>query len=345
MKWSTSGTVVWNTTGSAEMNSTLSVWANDEYVYFTGQTDTLDIRKYEYPTVSPNSYGSGGGQGVYDMMGPSNYYYTVGSINDSSDANLTLVKCYNFYEGISTHPDSKGLWAYEFDEGQNEFGYDIWVDDIGIYTLGCSEDNLGIEKMLLICWYFSGGMEWKAEWSVPSYNIVGKSVIANEGNLYTLGTKQLKNTSDSDVVLMGWDNDGNQLWNTTWGDSGHEIAESMWMLQNSIYCVGHTEGKVFMVEFNQTGGFVENHTVPELYHYGDFNKMWGDDSNLYLTGYRNTPNGDTSLVLLSFGDGTTNVIPGYSIAIVLSVIGIPSLLIIIHLKRKQGKKKDILRLS
>ncbi len=335
MKWTTSGHVIWNTTGSEEIISTLSIWANEEYVYFTGLENAQDTEKYEYPTAYPNSYGSGGGTGVHDMMGYSDRYYSVGFINDSVDANLTLVKCYNFYEGISTHPDSMGLWAYEFDDNQDEYGYDVWVDETGIYTLGYSEDEFGNQKLLLLDWYFSGGMNWKKEWSLPSYNIIGKSVVAKDGNLYTLGTIQLNNTQESDIVLIGWDNDGNVLWNSTWGGSGAEIAESMWILQNSIYCVGQTDGQVFMVEFDQNGDFVENHSIPELYHYSEFNQMWGDESNLYIAGYTNTTEGDTSLVLLSFGEGITNAIPGYSIVSLVGILAMTFLLLTIRVKRKR----------
>jgi hypothetical protein len=91
-----------------------------------------------------------------------------------------------------------------------------------------------------------------------------------------------------------------------------------------------------MVEFNQTGDFVENHTIPEFYHYSDFNKMWGDDSGLYLTGYTHTPQGNTSLVLLRYGseDNPNRRIPGYSIIFIVGILGITTLILTSQLRRK-----------
>jgi len=348
MKWNRNGRNLWHTLGIFTGISTVSLWADSEYAYLLGMhpfSNYTSLRNdlSQYTAQSKHEfsvYFVHREEFLFDIMGYENRYYTVGYITNSSqenpNINMTLVKWYDAYMGVSPQQDSRGLWAYEFDENQDEIGYDLWVDDTGIFTLGYTEDHLGNQKMLLMQWYFSGGMKWKKVWSIPSCNIVGKSVIAKDGNLYTLGTKQLNNTSDSDLVLIGWDENGNELWNSTWGGSDPEIAESVWIVQNSIYCVGHTNGRVFMVEFNLEGDFIRNHTIPEVFHYSDFNRIWGDDNCLYITGYSITPQEDTALELLQFFPNGIRRIPGNSSYILISIIALCVAILMIHLMYKKS---------
>lgn len=348
MKWNKNGRNLWHTLGVFTGNSTISLWADSEYAYLLGfhpfsNNTSLRNDLNQYTAQSEYEFSFfwvHREEFQFDIMGyeNENRYYTVGYITNSSqenpDINMTLIKWYDAYQGVSPYLDSWGLWAYEFDEGQDEIGYDVWVDDSGIYTLGYTEDQFGNQKILLIEWYFSGGMKWKKEWSVPPYNIIGKSIVAKDGNLYALGIKQLNNTLDSDLVLISWDEDGNELWNSTWGGPDPEIAESVWIVQNSIYCVGHTNGKVYMTEFNLDGNFIRNHTIPEVYHYSDFNRIWGDENCLYITGYSITPQGDSALELLQFYPEGIRRIPGESPYILISIIALCETVLMIHVKRK-----------
>jgi len=347
MKWTKNGFLLWKTIGSAETNSTLSIWADQDFVYFTAITQYLYSNVYQYPTNGELSFAAvSGPRFYYDLMGYNNYYYIVGSRNESANVDLTLVKCYDVYQGVSSHPDSMGLWAQEFGEQGIEIGYDVWVDESGIYSLGFSTSYSENKDLLLIQWDWAGNLHWNRTWSIPFKNVIGKSVIAKDDMIITLGMIQSNSTGDSDVLLVCWDEEGNELWNNTWGGSGSEIAESVWILQNSIYCIGHTDRKVFVVEFNQTGDFVENHSVPELYHNSEYSKIWGDESSIFITGYTFTSNGDTALELLKFDpEGTEGkVILGYSFVCVISIVSISLLIFILQMKgliKKRNKEGGV----
>ncbi len=171
-------------------------------------------------------------------------------------------------------------------------GRDIVFDVDGNTYLAGKEYNTsrGVFDIIIAKYNSSGNQEWKSTWQHTSGSIGYGIAMDSSQNLYITG--YAKNTStDYDIVLLKYSNNGVYQWNRTWGgnfdDKGYGIVINN---TDDIFITGSTEsygtfGDVVLLKFNSTGNF-------EWYkNFGgtdtDVGKNLDIDShgNVYITGY------------------------------------------------------------
>ncbi|MFX0094542.1 MAG: hypothetical protein ACFFBD_22595 [Candidatus Hodarchaeota archaeon] len=129
------------------------------------------------------------------------------------------------------------VWGNASDE--KCFG--IAADDIGdIYLVGYSSSNHYSTDLLIMKWSSKGYPLWYKTWG-GSFSNQGIDIdIDPRGNIYTVGstgTTALK----SDLLLVKWNREGNQLWNQTWGTTYQEEGEGIALGKDGIYTFGYTD--------------------------------------------------------------------------------------------------------
>jgi len=169
---------------------------------------------------------------------------------------------------------------------------DIWVNDSFIYTVGFTSNGNGSEQSaLLVKWGIDGSLIWNR--SADFYGYDAYNGIWCDGNyLYTAGNLENSSDSTTDILLVKWDSDGNQLWNRTWNNGNYEYAFNIWGYTSDLYVVGYTVdstflgGDLLLMKWNTDGDLIWNRTWQWDYSSGSGGlDVWCNSSVIYTAGY------------------------------------------------------------
>ncbi|MHA1371066.1 MAG: PKD domain-containing protein [Promethearchaeota archaeon] len=277
------------------------------------------------PSVLWNStWGSNDTDTFNDIWSDGNYIYTVGT------------QYYLWYESdlvlVKWALNGSVIWniTWDFDGGFDD-GFGIWGYGNYIYTVGSVENTSSTDWDLnLIKWDADGNIIWNVTWDENFNYEMGWDIWGCGTFIYTIGSKNDAGFA-SDVLLIKWDLDGNEIWNVSWGTPGIiEGRYSVWCDGSYIYGAGNTENQngtfnSLLLKWDPTGLLIWNTTW-----YQDFdNELWGissDGIDLYTTGYAlntSTNNPDVLLIKWSMDGalqwaqtlGFLNESGGYSLAV------------------------------
>ena len=196
----------------------------------------------------------------------------------------------NYIELSSAREWDYQLWG---NVGMN-MGYDVWGDEFSIYICGSTSSyGAGDHDLLLVKWNITDGNQlWNRTWGGTSQDI-GYSVWGDgTGNIYTSGDTMSFGAGDWDMMLVKWDEAGNQLWNRTWGGPYYDYSiNSIWCNSTSIYLCGDTTSygagghDAVLVKWNKDGNQLWNRTWGGVGDdYG--NGIWGDGTgSIYTCGF------------------------------------------------------------
>lgn len=129
-------------------------------------------------------------------------------------------------------------------------------------------ENIDEPKLSITEDWFSPWNQYDAEY--------GRGITIDEdtGELYTVG---YNGTTDNDIILIKYNNLGDQLWNITWDDGANEIGYDVALdSQKNIYVAGGN-GTTFpnldglLLKFNSSGDLVWKRS----YHGGSYDTFWG----------------------------------------------------------------------
>jgi len=163
------------------------------------------------------------------------YLYTCGNILYSSSNNtrdIVLVKW---------DADGNDMWNRTLGGPNNDYGNSLCGDGTYIYTCGKTNSyGAGGEDLFLVKWDTDGNVVWNRTWG-GSNSEIGRFIIRNGSFIYTTGnTNSFGVAGSSDLLLVKWDLDGNQVWNRTWGGSSYESDYGLANNLNFIYMIGVT---------------------------------------------------------------------------------------------------------
>ncbi|MHA1717827.1 MAG: PKD domain-containing protein [Promethearchaeota archaeon] len=110
-----------------------------------------------------------------------------------------------------------------------------------------------------------------------------------------------------DVVLIKWDQDGNQIWNTTWGFQYDEFCGDIYGDGSYIYLVGtgfdsgpvDAKGDLILVKFDVNGNVIWNHVWGGLLD-DEGNGVWCNNSAIYTIGDYMAGTSGSDLVLIKW---------------------------------------------
>lgn len=199
------------------------------------------------------------------------------------------------------------LWNRTWGGSLSDIGYSVIQTSDGGYVVtgNTSSYGAGNSDLLLLKFDSDGNLLWNRTWG-GSNNDYGYSVveIGDAGNYsyvvtgYTLSF----GAGGNDIALLGYDSDGNLLWNRTWGGSGSDIGHSViktadtgLIISGLTTSFGAGSNDVIILKTDNSGNF-------------QWNKTWGGSSNetgrsiIQITDNSFVVTGHTS----SFGSGGTD---------------------------------------
>ncbi len=197
---------------------------------------------------------SGDEQGRGLILDNSSNIYCVGFTDSmGSGFNDLLISKYSS-DGIKD-------WNYTWGGDNYENGQAITLDsEKNIYCAGTQFNPSTQNDILVVKFNSTGGYEWNVTFDYSDYDECWDIILDDSGNIYITGMVQNETDYYEDLLLMKLDNEGNEIWNVTWGGSGTAIGNALKIINDKIYVAGttvlHGAGArdFLLAEFNITSG-------------------------------------------------------------------------------------------
>jgi PKD domain-containing protein len=268
-----------------------AIWGDGTNFYSTGYTsetrnsnENLILIKFDEngKLIWNQTWGNSKQCYGMDLAEDGDFIYTTGTIKTD---NLTHGQIFL----VKWDQNGNRIWEKTRESDTADCGESIWIEDTFIYTLGNTLENGGYYDTLLIKWDQQGNIIWEKTWE-GFRDDFGKSIWIDNSNIYTIGTVDKNQWRCTDIVVIKWDTDGNQIWNLTWGGDSIDSGESICGDKNNIYCLGTSNNfspdyeDVVVIKIELNGNILWNKTWGGCsFDYGK--SIYADENNLYTAGY------------------------------------------------------------
>lgn len=252
--------------------------------------------------VWKNELATNGDTIFYDVDTVSDGYIVVGqSLSDQPLENGAVIAKYNKSGSL--------VWKKYFGNTDSTAFKGVEVAKDRIYAVGLDQKDMGI----LACFQLDGQYSWHKEYLYTD-DLGLSDIYYFKNNLYVVGGKKVldselvdeeRNTSNTDALLLKYSLEGDLLFEKTFGGSNLEHYNSLTAYGNNLYVVGYSNStdsglKIFTDGVKKAGIFVKYDLDGEMEKktvYGGSNddNLTGivtDNSNLYITGYSNSKDGN-----------------------------------------------------
>lgn len=252
--------------------------------------------------VWKNELATSGDTIFYDVDTVSDGYIVVGqSLSDQDLENGAVIAKYNKSGSL--------VWKKYFGNTDSTAFKGVEVAKDRIYAVGLDQKDMGI----LACFQLDGQYSWHKEYLYTD-DLGLSDIYYFKNNLYVVGGKKVldselvdeeRNTSNTDALLLKYSLEGDLLFEKTFGGSNLEHYNSLTAYGNNLYVVGYSNStdsglKIFTDGVKKAGIFVKYDLDGEMEKktvYGGSNddNLTGivtDNSNLYITGYSNSKDGN-----------------------------------------------------
>lgn len=252
--------------------------------------------------VWKNELATNGDTIFYDVDTVSDGYIVVGqSLSDQPLENGAVIAKYSKSGSL--------VWKKYFGNTDSTAFKGVEVAKDRIYAVGLDQKDMGI----LACFQLDGQYSWYKEYLYTD-DLGLSDIYYFKNNLYVVGGKKVldselvdeeRNTSNTDALLLKYSLEGDLLFEKTFGGSNLEHYNSLTAYGNNLYVVGYSNStdsglKIFTDGVKKAGIFVKYDLDGEMEKktvYGGSNddNLTGivtDNSNLYITGYSNSKDGN-----------------------------------------------------
>jgi hypothetical protein len=194
--------------------------------------------------------------------------YRANSLGIDSQGNILLIIS-NFFEYFIVKLNGSGveLWNESFSSAfcylDSWMAYDISIDSLdNIYTVGYWEDYMHIIRyhLLLIKYDSFGNEEWYQRWNSGEDTKGVGVAIDSMDNIYVVGENFSYTGIQSDIFLVKYDCNGNNIWNCSWGGKNNELVSEIAVdSSDNVYILGATESfgmgenDLFLLKYNSSG--------------------------------------------------------------------------------------------
>jgi len=263
----------WNLTwGGESIDTFYDVAVASDGVYVAGYTMSFtvgsgDLLLFKYDSdgylLWNTTWGDVNGEWGQGIAVASDGIYVVGDTN-SFGAGLT--------DAFITKYDSDGnqLWVRTWGGSNHDYGNSVAITDGGVYmtghtrSFGAGVDD-GSEDPFLVQYDSNGNQLWNTTWEEPS-NEQGFSVTVAGDGVYVAGHTLSVGAGSYDALLVKYDSDGLQLWNTTWGGVSPDYGRAVVAGGDGVYFTGYTESfgtgntDAFLTKYDSNGNQLWNTT-------------------------------------------------------------------------------------
>ncbi|HIT21966.1 MAG TPA: hypothetical protein IAB56_03190 [Candidatus Scybalousia intestinigallinarum] len=252
--------------------------------------------------VWKNELATSGNTIFYDVDSVSDGYIVVGqSLSDQTGENGAVIAKYSTSGSL--------VWKKYFGSTDSTAFKAVEVAKDKIYAVGLDQKDMGI----LVCFQLNGQYSWHKEYLYTD-DLGLSDIYYFKNNLYVVGGKKVLDsdstdneriTSNTDALILKYSLDGELLFEKSFGGSNLEHYNSLTAYGSNLYVVGYSNStdsglKIFTDGVKKAGIFVKYDLDGEMEKktvYGGSNDdnltaIVTDNSNLYITGYSNSKDGN-----------------------------------------------------
>ncbi len=252
--------------------------------------------------VWQNDFATNGNTIFYDVDEVEDGYVVVGqSLSDDDSKNGAVIVKYNKTGTL--------VWRRYFGNTDSTSFKAVEVADDRIYAVGIDQKDIGI----LTCYRLDGTYDWHKEYLYTD-DLGLSDILYFKDNLYVVGSKKVLDpdevegehlTTNTDAMLLKYSLSGELLFEKSFGGSNLERYNALTAYGDNIFVVGYSNSKdsglkIFTDGKKKTGIFVRYDLDGEMEKkttFGGSNNdnltaIVTDNSNLYITGYSNSKDGN-----------------------------------------------------
>ncbi len=179
--------------------------------------------------------------------------------NNDSNENDTNLK-------LSASSNYQLEWYRLWDDTAYQYGMGLDVDSFSnIYQAGRTGGDGVIFKI-----DSSGNQLWNRTWGSGNNDVGWDIAIDSNNYIYVGGTLNTQPANIQEIILLKYDDSGNQIWNRTWNYLNNAYGKSIIIdSEDNIYILGHSNDLV-IIKYNSSGSKI-------------WQEIWGgaqDDGNL-----------------------------------------------------------------
>lgn len=118
--------------------------------------------------------------------------------------------------------------------------FGMTMDSNYIYSVGITT-SFGPNQIFLLKYDKSGQLIWSSVWGGSGSELTRSVGLGNDSSfIYVAGSTSSYGNGDFDVVLLKYDQNGNQLWAKTWGGAKLDRSHAIAVNDPFIYIAGDT---------------------------------------------------------------------------------------------------------
>jgi hypothetical protein len=191
----------------------------------------------------------------YDSMG--NFIWNTSYASEFDDSGLDVCIDTSGYVYITGRSECQGkdLFAAKFDSNKNQIWNFTWsrpdasetdegsrirASGNSIYIVGRS-NYAGFGDIVLIKLTNDGTLGWQKIWSGTAGNEYPYGLAVNGTNIFISGMTDGFEAVGVEMIVIGYDINGNEIWNSSWGGHLSDYGTSIFIFNDgNIYITGYT---------------------------------------------------------------------------------------------------------
>lgn len=306
----------WNTTWGG---------AGDDHSPVPGPDLAVDSSGNIYLAGTTSNFGAGGDDIAlikYNSLGVQQWNRTWGGINNDSACAIALDSSNNIY--ITGTYDRSGVippisgnivllkynssgqlqWNATWGGSGLEKGNAIALDSSGnIYIAGLTISfAVGYTDMVLVKYNNLGEQQWNTTWGRIYQDQIFSIALDSSENIYATGYTSNSAAGEIDIVLVKYNNLGQQQWNTTWGGSEPEAGCGIALdSSENVYVCGFTleEAGIPLLKYNSLGLLQWSRIWGGSDDWSGWDIALDSSDNLYVSGGTNS-SGSNDIALMKY---------------------------------------------
>ena len=208
------------------------------------------------------------------MTAVSSYFqrYDI-DIDDSGSIYITGIYDYDL---LLMKFDSEGnkVWERVWGDYEYECGMSLVLyEDTYLYVTGyTSSYGSGEYDILILKFTTDGTKQWERVWGGTKNDVGLDITVDNNEYIYVTGYTSSYTAGDADVFVLKYDNQGNMIWNMTWGGPDDDVPTGICVDdKDNVYIVGYTSSytkfdgsDIFILMLDNNGTIINKEIIGSL---------------------------------------------------------------------------------
>ncbi|TFG02919.1 MAG: hypothetical protein EU542_03775 [Promethearchaeota archaeon] len=211
-------------------------------------------------------------------------------IDDNDDIFVVSQSILAMYDTVVLKYNSTGdlQWTSVIGGPGYQSCYDITLDGYGNIYLAGLNGSAPSYNYLVVKMDNSGNHIWNRTWGGSQSDQAYAVGVDSFDSIYITGFSNSFGSPNKDITLVKYDNEGNKLWNTTWGSLSD--GEESWTLDfdsaGYTYVAGHRGNDIFILKFDSAGSIIWDKywERSSIHVHWCYDLIIDTNDNIYFTG-------------------------------------------------------------